>query len=394
MMDDESLSSYLSEQEDAMFSLLEELVLIQSGTGNKTGVDRVGECITSVLAELDLRCVRIGNRDLGDHLLFSTPACGKNGTKKILLTGHMDTVFPKDCGFNGYEDDGEKITGPGVIDMKGGLVTMIYTVKALAAHNLLGEIPLTLFFNSDEEIGSPSSAPLLRDEAGRSCCALVFECGGLNGEVVTGRRGKRGYRLQINGRAGHAAFAGTDKPSAILELARQIDRLEALNDPDRQVVVNVGKIEGGIGPNTVADSASALIDTRFPSQESGEWLAGKIELISSGATVNGTQTALQVTNTRPVMEQRWENHRLFELYRRRAESLGLPVREESRQGVSDANTLAEAGIPVLDGLGPIGEHDHSEREYMIKQSLPQRTRILSLFLPDLYRTVCAETKKS
>ncbi len=378
------VEKYLAHHEKEMFSLLEDLVLIQSGTSNKAGVDLVGERICRALDDVDLDFERIRNRDLGDHFLFSTPVC-KEGDKKILMTGHMDTVFPQDTAFNWYQDDSGKISGPGVIDMKGGLVTMIYAVKALAESGLMEKIPLTLFFNSDEEIGSPSSIPYLKREAEKSSCALIFECGGMNGEIVTGRRGKCGYRIDITGRAGHAAFAGTNKPSAILELSHQIQRLEALNDPDRGIVVNVGQVQGGIGPNTIAERASALVDTRYSSEEKGKLLAGEINKIISTPVVSGTNITLSVTNTRPVMKQERGNQKLFTIYYNLAASLGVTVREESRHGVSDANTLAGEGIPVLDGLGPIGEHDHSDREYMIKQTLPERTRILSLFLPALCR---------
>ncbi len=370
-----------------MFDLLRDLVIIQSGTRNRDGVNRVGQRIRAALAGLDLETEVIDGNGFGDHLVFRSRGA-LAGRPSILITGHMDTVFPADTTFTGYRREGDRIHGPGVIDMKGGLVVTICAVRALARAGLLAHLPLILLFNSDEETGSPSSIPLLKRMAGESCCALVTECGGVNGEVVTGRRGKTGYRLDVHGRAGHAAFAGPDKASAILELAARIVRLEACNDPGSGVVVNVGRVEGGIGPNTVAEHAMALVDTRYPDRATGKRLQEEIRRICSGPAAASTRCELSVTNQRPVMERTDANLRLFRLLAEVGKELAITVREEIRQGVSDANTLAGEGLPVLDGLGPVGEFDHSDREYMRARSLEERTLLLANFLPrlaDLFR---------
>ena len=214
------------------------------------------------------------------------------------------------------------MSGPGVIDMKGGLVAAVYAIKALAACDLLADIPLTLLCNSDEEIGSPSSTALFQAEARRSVAALGFECGGLGGEVVTGRKGRSGYRLIVTGRAGHAASAGADKASAILELAHKTIALEGLNDSRRGIVVNVGLIQGGIGPNTVSDHAAAEIDTRFLTRTDAEETAARLAEIASRSTVAGTTAALQYVGGRPPMEQNDRNSGLFQVIRAEAERLG------------------------------------------------------------------------
>ncbi len=145
----------------------------------------------------------------------------------------MDTVFAADTDFTAYREDDTQAYGPGVIDMKGGLVAGIFALKALSAVDLLKRIPLVFVFNSDEEVGSRRSLALIRKEARKSACAFVLEAGGLNGEVVTARKGNLSATLIVNGRAGHAAFAGADKASAILEMAYKTLAIEALNDPDR-----------------------------------------------------------------------------------------------------------------------------------------------------------------
>ncbi len=371
----------LAAREQEMFALLEKMVLIQSGTYNKEGVDRVGLAVEKFLADLPLNCKRIVQKEFGDHLVFTTPAAEQNeqeGRKEnILITGHMDTVFPEDTPFNFYRQDDNKVYGPGVVDMKGGLVVTMFAVRALADAGILEKIPLVLLFNSDEEIGSPTSIPLIEELATNTCYGLVTECGGMEGQVVTGRRGKTGYRVDVHGKAGHAAFAGKDKASAILELCRMVPEFEDLNDAAKGLIVNVGIIEGGMGPNTVAEHAHALIDSRFRSVEEGENPQQNIQQIAAKSRTAVTHTNINVTNKRPGIEQSADNQKLYAVIKQQADRLGLKISDEVRQGVSDASNIAGQGVPVVDGLGPIGEHDHSDREYMLKDSLPQRCRLLA-----------------
>jgi glutamate carboxypeptidase len=370
---------YLRSQEEDQFRFLRELVLTQSYSRNKAGVDQVGGLIAGELAGLPMSCNCIDQIELGNHLLFRTPACDGN-RQQILLTGHMDTVFPPDSGFNWYRQEGERVLGPGVIDMKGGLVVAVFALKALHHCGLLAHIPITFICNSDEEIGSPTSTELISCEAEKSLFGMVFECGGVNGEVVTGRKGKTGYLLDVTGRPGHAAFAGSTKASAILELAHKVIAIEQMNSMDRQLVVNVGTVVGGIGPNTVPEFASAQVDIRYISEADGLHCATKLQQITDNCRIAGTSAVLTVASSRKPMEQSAENAQLFSWVAHEAELLGLPLIPELRSGVSDANTIAAAGTPVIDGLGPIGGCDHSSDEYMIKKSLPERTLLAATAL--------------
>lgn len=370
----ERIDQFCRREEGGMFRLLRDLVLQPSPSRCKPGVDAVGARLAAGLQTSGMVLETFRQSEFGDHLLFRTPAAA-GGRPAILLFGHMDTVFPLDSPFNWYKDQDGTVSGPGVIDMKGGLVAAIYALKALAACELLADIPLTLLCNADEEIGSPSSTAIFQAEAGRSLAALGFECGGLNGEVVTGRKGRSGYRLIVTGRAGHAASAGADKASAILELAHKTIALEGLNDSRRGIVVNVGLIQGGIGPNTVSDHAAAEIDTRFLTRTDAAETAAHLAEITSRSTVAGTTAALEYVGGRPPMEQNDRNSGLFRIIRAEAERLGQPCMEELRSGVSDANTIAQCDIPVVDGMGPIGAGDHSDREYMLRHSLPDRVRL-------------------
>ncbi|MGB3211358.1 MAG: M20 family metallopeptidase [Desulforhopalus sp.] len=370
----ESLLTFVDRSEKEQFLLLKELVLQQSFSRYKDGVDTVGRKIAASLAGTGMVLELVRESELGDQLVFRSPGC-QPGLQSILLIGHMDTVYPVNSSFNWYKEEDGLVFGPGVIDMKGGLVTAIFALKALAECKLLDTIPITFICNSDEEIGSPASSPLIETEAERSLLALGFECGGLNGEVVTGRKGKCGYLLAVKGQAGHAAFAGPDKASAILELAHKIIALEKLNHNQKQVVLNVGVIAGGIGPNTVADTATAEIDTRFLELADGEDIASEIGRIALESSVPGTWAELHETPSRLPMVQSVQNKELFQLIYREAEILGQTCREELRSGVSDVNLISHTGIPVVDGMGPIGSADHSEKEYMIRSSLPARIKL-------------------
>jgi len=374
---------WLAGREAEMLALLREMVLIQSGSRNKPGVDRVGRLIAATLGNLGLDLVTVPQEDLGDVLIASTPAAGDRDN--LLLIGHMDTVFPAETDFNWYREDETRAFGPGVADMKGGLVAGIYALKALEARGELAGLPLRFIFNPDEEIGSPVSGPIIAAEARRSIAALVLECGSLTGGVVTGRKGRLGLDLRARGLAGHAAFAGPDKASAILELAHKIIGLEALNGLAPGLTVNVGVVQGGIGPNTVAEAARAAVDVRFARRAEAELFRAEMERIVAARQVPGTAVEVEVVSHRPPMEQSAGNRALYEVVADQARSLGLPVEEEFRPGGSDANIVAAEGRPAVDGLGPLGDQDHSDREYIIKSSLVERAQLLALSIRECWQ---------
>ena len=372
----DNLHAYIRQHTPDMFVLLEDLVLIQSSSYNKAGIDRVAERIAAALADDSIACETIAQTSAGNHLMTRTAAALTAG-RQILLSGHMDTVFPVDTDFNWYKEDAANCYGPGVADMKGGLVAGIFALKALAAGGLLEAIPVTFVFNSDEEIGSGSSRELIRSEARRSLFALVLECGGLNGEVVTGRKGNIALNIAVKGQAGHAAYAGPDKGSAILELARKTIAFEDLNDPDRGITVNVGLVAGGIGSNTVAEHATAKIDFRFTAREDYDQLQRKIDKLAMHCRVPNTAASYEITSTRPPMPVCEDNEQLFKTIAKTGHELGIELAAENRQGVSDANLIAAEKVPVVDGLGPVGDKDHSSDEYIHRASLPQRALLIA-----------------
>ena len=372
MTESEQIISYLTHHQKAMISFLDGIVSIQSGSKNKPGVDAVGIGIINEMEASGFSCSVVNERRFGNNIIARSP--GFNPSKKqILITGHMDTVFPHDTNFNFFKQDNSKIYGPGVADMKGGLVVGIYALKALLQIDALKDKPVTFIFNSDEEIGSPTSRALICKEAKKSRVAFVLEAGGLNSEIVTGRKGNLSARLNITGEAGHAAFVDKNKASAILELAHKTLAIEKLNSPEEGILANVGTIEGGIGPNTIPEFAAARIDFRFPAANDYNKLLTRVDTICKNSTVEGTRSNLEIVSKRPPMPQTKKNMDLFKKIENIAANLGITVKSELRQGVSDANFIAEEGIPVIDGLGPIGAKDHSKDEYILTSSLLERS---------------------
>lgn len=380
------LSALINSMQAEMFALLEKLVLIQSGTYNKAGVDLVAQTICDALADIPMHAEIIPMNEFGNLVVARTDKAISR--KSILLSGHMDTVFPEGTNFNFYREDEANAYGPGVMDMKGGLVTGIFAIKALSFMGLLKDMPVTILFNSEEEIGSPYSKKLIEQFAGSSKAAFVLEGGGLKSQVVVGRKGKIGFDLIVSGKAGHAGCAGIDKPSAVLEAAHKVIALENLNSPP-DILVNVGQIQGGMGPNSVAEKACLSVDVRFVRPEDESILSDKIKVIVKNNTIPGTSSAIKIKSSRPPMKTDERIEQVYQLAARAAGKIGSPIGREVRGGVSDANFIAAMGVPVLDGLGPCGDMDHSDQEYIIKKTLVERTALLAQCMIDVSKQ-CGE----
>jgi glutamate carboxypeptidase len=267
--------------------------------------------------------------------------------------------------------------------MKGGIAVILGALWALDDLKVLPKIPILLAFNGDEEIGSSGSGQKLKELA-RSCrLGFVFECGGPNGSVVTCRRGLRRYLLKIRGKSGHAGNLQSDKQSAVVELAHQILKLEALNDLEAGLSVNVGWVKGGTAANVVAGEAEAELEVRFFSQRQGDEVEERMQHLASTPQGLGMESDLVKHHSRPPMEHTLAATHLFQQVYRTAERIQTILSQETRWGASDANLLAAAGLPTIDGLGPVGEMDHSENERIIKDSLFQRVELLVHLLWDL-----------
>jgi len=315
--------------------------------------------------------------------VYVTPAA-REAARCLALVGHVDTVFPRAMGFFGFERDGDVARGPGVLDMKSGLSSMFF---ALAAQPDPLAVPVRLVINSDEEVGSPSSAPLFERVAGRTTEALVFEAGRAEDALVTCRKGAGGFTATARGRAAHAGLAHADGVNAIAALAVVIGRVEALTDYERGVTFNVGLVEGGTSANTVPAEAWCRIDCRYIHPEDRDWAGEALREAVEGAPLagrlEGAELSLEGRFHRPAMVATEANRDLLARYARHAAAVGLGHGEAPLQGGgSDANILASHGVPCIDGLGPSGHGVHRTDERCSLDSLRRRTAALAAFLAD------------
>jgi glutamate carboxypeptidase len=244
----------------------------------------------------------------------------------------------------------------------------------------MDRLNLTVILSSDEEVGSVFSRPVYEEESQRASVCLVAECAGPKGEIVISRNGKAGARMDCIGKDSHIARVKGEKTSAILELARKIVDLEALNGNLPGATVNVGRVEGGLGPSTVSAQASCLLDMRWSDEKHHDILLDEVRRICQTQSQPGSTCDLTVLNRRPAMPPTEGTRTLFGLLHQVTESLGISIESEHRRGTSDANFFGAAGIPTLDGFGPICEDDHTPSERILIPSLQDRTALLALFL--------------
>ena len=262
---------WLAGQRLAMQRLLERLVRLSSCTGDASGVNAVVSLLEGELRRIGLRTARLPSPRFGDHLAFETTC---TAAPPAFLLGHTDTVFPRGS-FEGFELAGDTARGPGVFDMKGGLVVGVFALEALARAALLRHVPVRGLFVSDEEVGSPDSQGHLRERAAGAACALGLEPGREGDLIVTGRKGVTSLLAEATGVAAHAGNDAARGRSAIWSLARFVDRAQALSDPARGLAVNVGTFQGGTSKNTVPERARAEMDLRFTRREDGRGAPGR-----------------------------------------------------------------------------------------------------------------------
>jgi glutamate carboxypeptidase len=343
---------------------------------NRSGVEKVAAMIQDQVTDI----LPIHETDpqpkFADHHLYRTT----REQKYIYLVGHMDTVFPPEHPFQNCRINNDILHGPGTGDMKGGLAVIIYALKALQHVGLLKDLPISVIFNSDEEVGSKTSCRLFEREREKALICLVTECAGINNEIVISRNGKLGARIQSHGKARHVGFGTHEKSSAILEIAHKIIALEALNNTIPEFSLNIGRIEGGLGPATIPSEATGYIDMRWMDDAHKNIILDKIEEIMAVNHQPDCSSEFEILNGRPAMPFTGRNSDLIELVKQTAKELGQQVLTEHRRGTSDANFFGSFDIPTLDGLGPLSDHDHTENEYIQISSLFERTLLLVVFM--------------
>jgi glutamate carboxypeptidase len=356
---DEALA-WLAGQRKAMTGCLRMLVQQGSFTQDPAGVARVADLVAAELAACGLEVERLPSERFGPHLAFRGAAEGP----PVFLIGHTDTVFPPGT-FEGWRAEGDRVVGPGVFDMKGGLVVMLFGLMAARKAGLLEQVPVAGLLVSDEEVGSPDSQPHLRRLAQGARAALCFESGRAGDLIVTRRKGTAAVRVTAHGVAAHAGNEHEKGKNAIWALCRFVDRAQALTDRARGVTVNVGTVRGGTTKNTVPDRAECEVDLRFLTRADGEALVGALEeaAAAAAASVEGTRLAVERTAWRDPLERTEASAALAAAYGVAQAACGLGRGEAALMGGgSDACTTGALGIPSIDGLGPRGQGFHTHQE--------------------------------
>ena len=372
-----AILDWLHCQEEPFVASIERLARIESPSASRGAQWDVFSALAPEL-EADNILARAVS-DHGPHL-YARPLRRDRGAARQLLVGHIDTVWPRGTlETMPVRREGDRLFGPGVYDMKAGIVEILFALRALTACGLEPEVTPVVFLNSDEEIGSADSTRYLRFLARGADRAFVLEAAaGREGRLKTARKGVGRFRVVVRGRAAHAGTEPEHGVSAILELARQIERLFALNDPARGVTVNVGTVDGGIRPNVVAPDAVALVDVRVRTQ--ADALRLERELAALEPAIPHAQVFVTGSIGRAPMERTAANAALFAAARREGAKIGLDLEEAPVVGgASDGNTT-NVFTPTLDGLGPVGAGAHAADEHILVSRTLKRTALLALLL--------------
>jgi len=351
---------------------LEKICKINSYTKNKAGVDKVADIMQNWCEELGLKTTKYKREELGNHILFTS---SKTSGKKILLLGHNDTVFKQDT-FETFTKDEQWIYGPGVCDMKGGNIVALEALRNLKSKS--GQITnIDFFLVSDEETGSDDSKELTLKLAKDYDYCFVFEAAGQNLEVVTGRKGAGTYTLTIEGKAAHAGTSYTKGINANLEASYKLLELTKLTNLEIGTTVNVGKITGGIGANTISPKCELLLEIRFKTNTEKLRLLKALDIITNTSYVEGTKSSISGLIQRDVMEPSLVQEDFVNVLE---EITSLKIPTEQRGGVSDANHVSSCGVTTLDGFGPFGDGDHTVNERALISSFDQRIKMMTKIL--------------
>jgi glutamate carboxypeptidase len=368
-------------REEAFLDALATMVNVDCGSYTPEGVNRIAdlceERFRSAGWDVERRShrPRNGEAQLGDLVIGRLEGAGG---ARILMIGHTDTVFdPGTAAERPFRIEGNRAFGPGVSDMKGGLLTGFFAAEVLNELGVDGFGRITYICNPDEEIGSIWSREAILEEVERSGAALVLEGARENGDIVSARKGVSDYRIEIRGRAAHAGVEPERGRSAILQAAHTTIALQALNGRWPGVTINVGTAHGGTRPNVVPESCVLEVDVRSPQEETFREAEAEVERIAREGTVPDVKIDVEGGAWHRPMEKKEGGAKLAASAKEVAAELGFELEDAATGGASDANTTSAAGVPTLDGLGPIGGDDHGPREWISVPSVVPRIALLA-----------------
>ena len=377
------LLDWLGGQQQAMQDLLNRIVDIDSGSRDEAGILAVAQALRE---RLEAAGVAVRFEDVpGYGVLLHADVAGPDGDgpaegAPIYLMGHMDTVFPAGTvARRPFRVEEGRAYGPGVADMKSGLVLNVFVAEAFARCGGL-KAPLKLFFSCDEEIGSPATRQTIMDTVRGARAVFNAEPGRVSGNLVTSRKGSMAVEFEVQGVAAHAGINHAAGASALEAMARKLLALHALTDPATGTTTNVGVLQGGIVPNMVAPHAKAELDVRYTAQTDPDALMERIRAIVEEESVPRTQG--RVTAVRRTLPMAPTPDALLQLYRRGAQSLGFDVQGEFTGGAADSGLTASVGVPTLCATGPVGGHPHTEREYCELATFVPRAQAVALAIFD------------
>ncbi|MDQ2886396.1 MAG: M20 family metallopeptidase [Chloroflexota bacterium] len=360
---------------------LRTIVNIDSGTYNKAGVDRVGAYLRDRFQDFGFSTHFDSQSEYGDHLVATHTGSAPNGPS-ILLVGHIDTVFPdgeaKHRPFSTSQQNGMSIAkGPGVLDMKSGVLLGMYGVHMLIEAQLTNYKSVTFVLNSDEEIGSPASKPLIQDLARQSDAAIVLEPGRQLNTVVSSRRSSGLYRVEVQGRAAHAGVEPQKGINAILELSYQIQGMQALQGAIPGTSLSVTVARGGDRHNVIPDLAYCEMDVRASDMAGIRTIEEAMRKVANRSMLAGTKITFSGSMRCLPFERSERNAPLVNMVKEAGQELGIEIQDVASGGASDANNTSPEGVPTIDGLGAGGGLAHNPDEYVELDYLPTRIALLS-----------------
>jgi len=377
MLDPKVLMAYCQSELDALVRCLRRAVEIESPSQNKAAVDRIADFFAKEFKKRGAK-VQLLNHATAGSAVVAEFWKGAGGTKPILLLGHLDTVWEiGTLAGMPFQIRKGRAYGPGIYDMKSGIVCGLWAVQALTALRITPPGPIHFFLNADEEVSSTAFREELLAEARRARAVLVLEPAAAQGALKTSRKGVGEFQITVRGRSAHAGINPSAGVNAISELAQQILRIEQLASPRRGLTVNVDVIHGGTRVNVIPELAMARVDVRVPTARDREKIEKKMRALSP----IHPEAKLEITGgvNRPPLERKMAST----LFRKACElghQMGLELKEAATGGGSDGNFTAALGIPTLDGLGGTGDGAHARHEHVILDELPQRVALLAALM--------------
>ncbi|MBP3040268.1 M20 family metallopeptidase [Bacillaceae bacterium Marseille-Q3522] len=374
------MQRFFEQEKENMLQLLERIVNIDSGSYQKNGVDQVGKILIDEFRKIGFTAEVHKVADRGNNIVLKHKEAVN---PRILLIGHIDTVFPAGTvEKRPFAMEGDHVKGPGVFDMKASHVMTLYALKYLVLQHNEAYKNVVIIINTDEEIGSGASRELIETVARTANYVLILEPSGQEGNVVTGRKGGGKFFLKIHGKAAHSGVAPEKGASAIQELGLKIVKLHELSGMEG-IHVNVGLVSGGQSVNTIAPFAEAGIDLRFETQEQGEAAQSKIFEICGYAETANVHVEINGGITRPAWRAAENAEELLAVIKESASELNIHFGVTYSGGGSDGNFTGNLGIPTVDGLGPRGGNAHQDDEFLVVSSLSERGQLLVKVLDKL-----------